>query len=415
MIQVNKKFALTIPAILMINACTLLAPVDREKYSDIEGHIFSLDTNAPLPNAEVNILETGNSERTDRNGKFFIRALPVGWVNVEIKSNGYQTITRKVRIEPFGTKYIDMSVTNDVNNIKGEKIVFERAGDIWVTDEYGLNQANITEKIKEQSLNPDISQSLFFNSPVWMDNKSKIAYIANDAATNAHTKNGLWIMNANGKLNQRVTYVDSKAFRLTVNPKGDNFIFSMINPDNASNIGLYSYNSHNSKTESLSGVMLSRDYNPKWSPKSDQITYSSSLTQSPNVINTYDATQLGAPKNQIFVMNSNGLNKKQLTISGDNNDPSWSPDGQKIVFISNRTGSAEVWIMNKDGSGQRRLTETGATRAANPTWSSDGQRIMFSTNYKQKYSSLNPTELWVYEPSTYSLRMITNDAYNADW
>lgn len=411
----NKKFALTIPAILMINACTLLAPVDREKYSDIEGHIFSLDTNAPLPNAEVNILETGNSERTDRNGKFFIRALPVGWVNVEIKSNGYQTITRKVRIEPFGTKYIDMSVTNDVNNIKGEKIVFERAGDIWVTDEYGLNQANITEKIKEQSLNPDISQSLFFNSPVWMDNKSKIAYIANDAATNAHTKNGLWIMNANGKLNQRVTYVDSKAFRLTVNPKGDNFIFSMINPDNASNIGLYSYNSHNSKTESLSGVMLSRDYNPKWSPKSDQITYSSSLTQSPNVINTYDATQLGAPKNQIFVMNSNGLNKKQLTISGDNNDPSWSPDGQKIVFISNRTGSAEVWIMNKDGSGQRRLTETGATRAANPTWSSDGQRIMFSTNYKQKYSSLNPTELWVYEPSTYSLRMITNDAYNADW
>lgn len=411
----NKKFILTIPILLYINACSLLAPVDRERYSDLEGHIFSLVTNAPISNAEINILETSTIEKTDRNGKFFFRGLPVGWVNIEIKSEGHQTIKRKVRIEPFGTKYVDLSITDNNENIKGDKIVFERAGDIWVTDEYGINQYNMTEKLKEQSFNPDLSQYLYFNSPIWFNNKTKIAYIANDTSNNPRTKNGLWMMNSSGKLNQRVTYVESKAFRLTANSKGDKFVYSMVNPDNASNIGLYIYNTSNSKTENLSGFSISRDYNPRWSPNSDLITYSSSLANSPNVVSTYDATQMGAPKNQIFTMNSNGLSKKQLTESGDNYDPSWSPDGKKITFISNRTGSSEVWIMNKDGSGQRRLTETKATRASNPIWSSDGQRIMFSTNYKQKYSNINPTELWIYEPSTYSLRMITNDAFNADW
>lgn len=411
----NKRILLTIPAILCINACALLAPVDREKYSDIEGHIFSLSNAAPVPNAEVKIVETSNVERTDRNGTFLFRGLPVGWVNMEVRAAGHEVIKRKVRVEPNGTKYVDVSMSNDISNIKGEKIVFERGGDIWTTDEYGINQTNLTETIKEQSLDTNYTNTLFFNSPVWFNNKSKIAYIANDNAVNPRSKNGLWIMNSSGKLNQRITYVESKAFRLTSNSKGDNFIYSMVNPDNASNIGLYSYNTVNGKTENLSGVMLSRDYNPKWSPTSDLIAYSSSLTHSPTVINNYDVSQLGAPRNQIFTMNSKGLNKKQLTESGDNYDPSWSPDGNKILFISTRTGSAEVWMMNKDGSAQRRLTSTNATRAANPVWSSDGQRIMFSSNYKQKYSSINPTELWIYEPSTYNLRMVTNDAFNADW
>lgn len=413
--QLNKRILLTIPAILCINSCALLAPVDREKYSDVEGHIFSLITSAPVSNAEIKIVETSNVERTDRNGNFLFRGLPVGWVNMEVRSPGHDVIKRKVRVEPNGTKYVDVSMANDNTTVKGEKIVFERGGDIWVTDEYGINQKNMTEAIKEQALDTDYTSTLFFNSPVWFNNKSKIAYIANDNATNPRSKNGLWVMSSEGRLNQRVTYVDSKAFRVTVNPKGDGFIYSMVNPDNASNIGLYSYNTLTSKTENLSGVMLSRDYNPRWSPNTDMITYSSNLTYSPTVINNYDVAQLGAPRNQIFVMNSKGLNKKQLTESGDNYDPSWSPDGNKIVFISTRTGNAEVWTMNKDGSAQRRLTTTNATRAANPVWSSDGQRIMFSSNYKQKYATVNPTELWVYEPSTYNLRMITNDAFNADW
>jgi Tol biopolymer transport system component len=68
-------------------------------------------------------------------------------------------------------------------------------------------------------------------------------------------------------------------------------------------------------------------------------------------------------------MNADGSNVTQLTnnTTGDN-DPNISPDGTKIVFVSNRDapstqppfGKWEVYIMNVDGSGQTRLTTDGA-------------------------------------------------------
>jgi TolB protein len=38
----------------------------------------------------------------------------------------------------------------------------------------------------------------------------------------------------------------------------------------------------------------------------------------------------------------------------------WSPDGRKITFVSDRDGTYEVYVMNADGSGQRRLTHRGS-------------------------------------------------------
>ena len=41
-------------------------------------------------------------------------------------------------------------------------------------------------------------------------------------------------------------------------------------------------------------------------------------------------------------------------------DPTWSPDGRKIAFVSDRAGKGEIYVMNADGSGKRRLTRNGA-------------------------------------------------------
>ena len=56
-------------SISFMSSCALLAPVDRGKYSDVVGHVFSLDTNGPIPNAQVNVIEQSSAENTDRNGK----------------------------------------------------------------------------------------------------------------------------------------------------------------------------------------------------------------------------------------------------------------------------------------------------------------------------------------------------------
>jgi len=57
--------------------------------------------------------------------------------------------------------------------------------------------------------------------------------------------------------------------------------------------------------------------------------------------------------------------------------PAWSPDGTEIAFSSARDGIAHVYVMNADGTGTRRLTNT-SQGDEHPSWSTDGKRIIFS-------------------------------------
>ena len=97
-------------------------------------------------------------------------------------------------------------------------------------------------------------------------------------------------------------------------------------------------------------------------------------------------------KPMIFVMNSDGSGVKQLTFAGFyNSTPTWSPDGKKIAFAGvdrakdsgdGRTGAFDIFIINADGTGLKRLTSAKkpSGRWANneaPTFAPDGQRVMF--------------------------------------
>ena len=51
-----------------------------------------------------------------------------------------------------------------------------------------------------------------------------------------------------------------------------------------------------------------------------------------------------------------GLSQRQLTnVPFDNTDPAWSPDGKKIAFLSKRNGGDSVYVMNADGSSQKKI------------------------------------------------------------
>lgn len=57
--------------------------------------------------------------------------------------------------------------------------------------------------------------------------------------------------------------------------------------------------------------------------------------------------------------------------------PRYSPDGKRVVFVSNRSGSDEIWVCTSEGENPVRLTSFRGPLAGSPKWSPDGKQIVF--------------------------------------
>jgi Tol biopolymer transport system component len=84
-------------------------------------------------------------------------------------------------------------------------------------------------------------------------------------------------------------------------------------------------------------------------------------------------------KEDVFIAQLDGSGIRQLTDDlYKDRGPRWSPDGRRIAFQSNRSGSYEMWIVNADGSGLRQLTRFAGVNVMNGGWSPDGTKIACS-------------------------------------
>lgn len=112
-----------------------------------------------------------------------------------------------------------------------------------------------------------------------------------------------------------------------------------------------------------------QDY-PALSPSGDQIAYISSImTMVPGLGSS--VTQ------QLWVTSLREGKPRQLLLgSAQDSRPAWSPDGQQLVFSSDRKGNPDLWLIQVASQETMQLTETAAAENS-PTWSPDGKKIVY--------------------------------------
>jgi Tol biopolymer transport system component len=122
------------------------------------------------------------------------------------------------------------------------------------------------------------------------------------------------------------------------------------------------------------------DIQPSYSPDGSRIVFASTRDTLPPYV-----------RFDIFVMNADGSNPVNLTNTGiaEERHPEWSPTGDKIVFeeLVNNDTSAEVFVINPDGSGKTNVSNDPRTDLA-PAWSPDGMKILFTRGNYMSHSAL---------------------------
>jgi TolB protein len=103
---------------------------------------------------------------------------------------------------------------------------------------------------------------------------------------------------------------------------------------------------------------------------------------------------------RVLFVNADGSGQRNVALEwGLDGFPVWSPDGHRIAFVRERGNDGDIYVMNADGSGLRRLTRNdGAGWASSPIWSPNGRKIAFNRvqpPVKPPYSKGWKLEVWV--------------------
>jgi Tol biopolymer transport system component len=125
---------------------------------------------------------------------------------------------------------------------------------------------------------------------------------------------------------------------------------------------------------------------PAWSPDGTRIAFTS----------TRDGIS------EVFDMNADGTGQTKLSNGMHSAmSPRWSPDGKRIAFLRNAKDVTEIrsktqlWLVNADGSGETRLTHQTCDGQYGVTWSPDSTRVAFTRGCDAQTSSREATQLYV--------------------
>jgi TolB protein len=110
---------------------------------------------------------------------------------------------------------------------------------------------------------------------------------------------------------------------------------------------------------------------------------------------TESRTAYSARYISLHVMNADGSNNVKLTGTSDSREPSVSPDGRSISYVSKISGNYDIWIMDISSRKSVQITDDKGDEAS-PSWSPDGTRLLYSLGgdiYTQETDAVKATRL----------------------
>ena len=252
---------------------------------------------------------------------------------------------------------------------------------------------------------------------VWVDAQAQIVFVSN---RDGHFQDDIpgipklpapeiYVMDADGENQRRLTNNPARDYAPSWSPDGKRIAF-VSDRDGHVNIRdwptseIYVMDADGGNQRRLTDNPA-RDYAPSWSPDGKRIAFSSDRDNDRN------------HNIEIYVMDADGSNQHRLTNNLTEDEyPSWSPDGQRIAFSARREGHVEnkfgityeIYVMDADGANEQRLTEN-RNNDWSPAWSPDGNRIAFESDRKGDLVSF---DIYVMDADGGNLQNLTNNPHS---
>ncbi len=193
-----------------------------------------------------------------------------------------------------------------------------------------------------------------------------------------------YLVNTDGTGTKRITSYNVYTAEGVLSPDGKRIVFTSLT---SGDLEIYTMNVDGTDVRRLTHT-VGYDGGAWWSPDGSKIVYRANHPTDSAEVSQYRALlgqRLVRPSRvELFIMNADGSGQRQITrLGGANFGPSWTPDGQRLVFSSNykqpRSGNFDLFLVNLDGTGLEQIT-THSTFDGFPMFSPDGRQLVWASN-----------------------------------
>jgi TolB protein len=206
----------------------------------------------------------------------------------------------------------------------------------------------------------------------------------------------IWVMDYDGQNQHQVTHLHTITMSPHISPDNSRLAFTTLGTTGWA-VRMYSLDLGR-MVNFPAGTAGGSNQSPAWSADGNRIAFSSGRTGNA----------------QIWVSDANGSNLHRITdFAWPNVSPTWNPKtNAQIAWVSGRTGEPQIYIMDQDGANVQRMTDGGY--AVSPSWSPSGQFLTFSWNRKYGPGAPGGQDIYMMDIASKNWIQLTHDSGNND-